>query len=136
MLLVPIATIIGTYMGIYCFSLLFYDIKAKDLFAIGSGFGYYSLSSILIAEYSEKSLGVIALISNITREVMTILLAPVLVKYFGKLAPISAGGATSMDTTLPIIVRFSGKEFTLISIVHGIILSLLVPILISLIYNL
>ncbi len=80
-------------------------------------------------------LGAIALLSNIIREVTTLLLAPVIVKVFGRLSPISSGGATSMDVTLPVVIRFSGEEYAFASVAHGIILSLLVPIIITAIYN-
>lgn len=56
---------------------------------------------------------------------------PLLVRYFGKLAPISVGGATTADTTLPIITKFCGKEFVVISIVHGITVDLSVPFLVT-----
>ena len=69
--------------------------------------------------------------SNIFREIITLLFAPLLAKYFGELAPIAAGGATAMDTTLPIITKFSGKEYGIISLFSGIVLSLLVPFLVT-----
>jgi uncharacterized membrane protein YbjE (DUF340 family) len=75
--------------------------------------------------------GVIALLANISREIITLLFTPLFVKIFGKLAPISAGGATSMDTTLPIISRFSGHDYAIVSVVHGTILTILVPFLVS-----
>ena len=129
--LLPLTTIVGTLSGCAIVSLLLPDRSAIDSMAVGSGFGYYSLSSIFITEYKGAELGTIALLSNIIREIMTLLLAPLLVKYFGKLAPISVGGATTMDTTLPIIVRFSGKEFAVISVFHGFILDLSVPVLVT-----
>ena len=63
------------------------------------------------------------------------MLTPVLVKYFGKLAPIASGGATTSDTTLPVIMKYSGKEYVLGAVIQGIILTLLVPIIISFIYS-
>ena len=67
----------------------------------GYGFAYYSLSSILITQFKEPSiglqlateLGTIALLANIFREMMALLGAPPIRKYFGKLAPISAAGS-------------------------------------------
>lgn len=110
-----------------------------DCLAVGSGFAYYSLSSILITELKEASLGVqmatelgtIALIANIIREIMALLGAPLFVKYFGRLAPICAGGATTMDTTLPIITRYSGKDLVFVSIFHGILVDFTVPFFVS-----
>ena len=105
--------------------------SSSECMAIGAGFGYYSLSSIFITEYKGPELGTIALLSNIMREITALLGAPLLVKYFGKLAPISVGGATTMDTTLPIITRCSGKEFVIISIFHGFVVDFSVPFLVT-----
>ena len=48
------------------------------------------------------------------------------------LAPISAGGATTMDTTLPIITRYSGQSFVVVSIFHGFVVDFSVPFLVTL----
>ena len=126
-ILVPLATIIGTLAGSALISLVLGGKSLTDCLAVGSGFGYYSLSTIFITQYKGAELGTIALVSNILRELIALLAAPLLVRYFGKLAPISVGGATTADTTLPIITRFCGKEFVIISIVHGITVDLSVP---------
>lgn len=130
-LLVPLATIVGTLLGTALISLLFDEYSVFDTMAVGSGFGYYSLSSIFITEYKGAELGTIALASNIIRELSTLLIAPMLAVYFGKLAPIAAGGATTMDTTLPIITRYSGSAFVFIAIFHGLTLDLCVPFLVT-----
>lgn len=129
--LVPLTTIIGTLLGMCVASLLIKGISLTELMAIGSGYGYYSLSSIIISEISRPELGVIALLSNVMREITTLLCAPIFARYFGKLAPIVSGGATSMDTTLPIITASSGKEYAIVSLFHGIILTILVPFIVS-----
>lgn len=128
---VPIATWAGTLAGTVLASLLLPSRSLADCLAVGSGFGYYSLSSIFITEYRGAELGTIALAANIIREIITLLGAPLLVCWFGKLAPICAGGATTMDTTLPVITRFSGKEFVVVSIFHGFIVDFSVPFLVT-----
>lgn len=128
---VPVATWAGTLAGTALASLLLPSRNLADCLAVGSGFGYYSLSSIFITEYREAELGTIALAANIIREIITLLGAPLLVCWFGKLAPICAGGATTMDTTLPVITRFSGKEFVVVSIFHGFIVDFSVPFLVT-----
>lgn len=130
-LFLPLMTIAGTWLGAVI-TRLFTGRMLTDLLAISSGFGYYSLSSILITEYKGIELGTIALLANIFREILTLLLAPLMVKYFGKLAPISAGGATTMDTTFPIIVRTAGSEFAIVSVYHGFIVDFTVPFLVTL----
>lgn len=128
---VPVATWAGTLAGTALASLLLPSRSLADCLAVGSGFGYYSLSSIFITEYRGAELGTIALAANIIREIITLLGAPLLVCWFGKLAPICAGGATTMDTTLPVITRFSGKEFVVVSIFHGFIVDFSVPFLVT-----
>ncbi len=134
-ILVPVFTIIGTTLGVVLLSLFLSDFDFHDMLAVGYGFGYYSLSSIFITELRGEELGVVALLSNVMREIITLLFAPLFAIYLGKLAPICSGGATSMDTTLPIIARSSGNEYAIISLFHGIILTVLVPFLVTLVLS-
>jgi uncharacterized membrane protein YbjE (DUF340 family) len=131
LMLLPLMTIVGTLAGCGAANLMLPHRALTDCMAIGSGFGYYSLSSIFITQYKGAELGTIALLANIAREIITLLCAPLLVRWFGKLAPISVGGATTMDTTLPIITRTSGQEFVIVSIFHGFIVDFSVPFLVT-----
>jgi uncharacterized membrane protein YbjE (DUF340 family) len=131
LIFLPVMTILGTLAGCAVVSLFLSHRSVTDCMAVGAGFGYYSLSSIFITEYKGPELGTIAL-SNITREIITLLFAPLLVRWFGNLAPISAGGATTMDTTLPIITRYSGQSFVVVSIFHGFVVDFSVPFLVTL----
>jgi Predicted membrane protein len=135
-LLVPFTTIIGTFVGVFLFSIFMNDISLGDLLAVGSGFGYYSLSSIYITEIRGETLGIIALLANLAREIIGLLFTPIITKYFGKLAPISAAGATSMDTCLPIITSSVGKNYAIISVFSGTVLTILVPFVITFIFSL
>lgn len=128
----PIMTILGTLAGSAAVSLILTHRSLTECLAVGSGFGYYSLSSIFITEYKGAELGTIALLANISREILTLLAAPLLVRWFGNLAPISAGGATTMDTTLPIITRTAGQQFVVVSIFHGFVVDISVPFLVTL----
>ena len=132
LIFLPVMTILGTLAGCAVVSLFLSHRSVTDCMAAGAGFGYYSLSSIFITEYKGPELGTIALLSNITREIITLLFAPLLVRWFGNLAPISAGGATTMDTTLPIITRYSGQSFVVVSIFHGFVVDFSVPFLVTL----
>ncbi len=135
----PLGTIVGTLAFAAIASLFISDISLPDSLAIGAGFGYYSLSSVLITQIKEATVGVdiaaqlgtMALMSNIMREVITLLFAPVIGGVFGKLAPISTGGATSMDSTLPVITAVCGKELVFISIFHGVLVDFSVPFLVT-----
>jgi len=127
----PVCTILGTLSAAALISLLFSHRTLPECMAVGSGFGYYSLSSIFITEYKGAELGTVALLSNIAREIMTLLCAPLMVRWFGNLAPISSGGATTMDTTLPIITQCAGQRFVIVSIFHGFVVDFSVPFLVT-----
>ncbi len=131
LLLLPLVTIIGSLAGCAIAGLFIPWRSIPDTLAVGSGFGYYSLSSIFITQYKGAELGTVALLANIARELITLLGAPLLLKIAGPLAPISSGGATTMDTTLPIITTVSGKEFAILSIYHGFVVDFSVPFLVT-----
>lgn len=126
----PLTTIVGSWIGATIVGLLL-DRSITDSLAISSGLGYYSLSSILITQYKGVELGTIALLANIFREILALLFVAPLAQHGGKLAPIAAGGATTMDTTFPGIVRYSGKEYSIVSIYHGFITDLSVPFFVT-----
>lgn len=140
LLLLPCATLVGTFVATAAVSLLISRWSIAEVMAVGSGMGYYSLSSILITSLKEQTIGVaaaaelgtIALMANVMREMFTLLLAPLMVRYFSPVAPICAGGATTMDVTLPVITRYSGSEWVFVAIVHGILVDLSVPFFVPL----
>ena len=87
---------------------------------------------MLITELRDVELGTLALMYNVLREVTTLLFAPLLLRLFGPLAPVSIGGATTADTTLPIISRVCGAQFVPVAIFHGLVVDLSVPLLVTL----
>lgn len=130
MALLPVVTIIGSWLGALLIWTLLHR-TLSDCMAINSGFAYYSLSSIFITEYRGAELGTIALLANIIREMLTLLGAPLMARWFGPLAPISAGGATTMDTTLPILSQTVGQRYIALCIYHGFVVDFTVPFLVS-----
>lgn len=145
MLLIPLGTITGTLLFSALASILLSQWSVFDCMAVGSGFAYYSLSSILITQFKEPTIGIqlatelgtIALLTNIfLRNDGTFGITPLIKKYFGKLAPISAAGVNSMDVLLPSISRYSGKEMIPIAILHGILIDISVPVFVSFFCNL
>lgn len=129
--LLPLFTVAGTLAGALAVSALLPRHSAPEVLAIGSGLGYYSLSSILITDTCGAEAGTIALVSNIMRELITLLCAPLLARFFGPFAPIASGGATTADTTLPVIVQASGSECTILSVYHGCATDFCVPFLVT-----
>ncbi|ELQ6214661.1 lysine exporter LysO family protein [Cronobacter dublinensis] len=99
--------------------------------AMASGFGWYSLSGILMTESYGPVIGSAAFFNDLGRELLAIMLIPALVRRSRSTA-LGICGATSMDFTLPVLQRSGGLELVPAAIVHGFILSLLVPLLMAL----
>lgn len=137
-IIVPCATIVGTIVASFLVSFALARWSSAEVMAVGCGFGYYSLSSILVSSLKEAhiglqaaaELGTITLMANVFRELMTLLLAPFMVRWFSPLGPICAGGATTIDVTLPVITRFSGRDWLFVSILHGVVVDFSVPFLV------
>lgn len=104
--------------------------------AITSGMGWYSLAGAVIGESCGPELGSIAFLSNLMREIFTFMIIPFLAAHFNPYACIASAGATSEDTTLPMILRYSNEETVVVSVLNGIICSFFVPILLSLCFRL
>lgn len=144
MLLVPIATVTGTFLFSAVAGFILSQWSIFDCMAVGSGFAYYSISSVLITQLKAPSigmqlateLGTIALLANIFREMTALIGAPFIRKYFGCLAPISAAGIGSADILLASISKYSGKEAIPLAILHGILINISVPFFVSLFCNL
>lgn len=107
------------------------DLPLKTGLAMASGFGWYSLSGILMTESFGPVIGSAAFFNDLGRELIAIMLIPGLVRKSRSTA-LGLCGATSMDFTLPVLQRSGGLELVPAAIVHGFILSLLVPILMAL----
>jgi len=130
-LAVPTLIVAGSGLGAAAASLVLPGMALHDSLCVGAGLGYYSLSSILIENAGNPSLASTALLANILREVLAILAAPALARYCGRLSTVAAAGATAMDTTLPVIARFSGEGAAVIAVFSGMTLTLLVPFLVT-----
>lgn len=135
LLLLPIWTIIGTYFGSFLFS-MFSSFTVSESLGISSGFGWYSLSGIMITDLGYPILGSISFLSNIFRESFSFFLIPLLSKFGRRFyyPSICIGGATTMDITLPIITSHFGSDKMIPSIYHGLCITIVVPFLIPLFF--
>lgn len=128
-ILVPVAVAVGSLVGAGLAAPLL-DMPFKDVLAVGAGFGWYSLSGVLIANTYSVELGTLAFLANVVRELTAFVAIPVLVTYVGKIAAIAPGGAATMDSMLPLITRVTDPQTALIAFVNGLLLTGAVPLLI------
>ncbi len=105
------------------------DLRISEGLALAAGFGWYSLSAILVGDQLGPAMGGVAFFNDLARELLAFVLIPLLIRRHAALA-IGYGGATSMDFTLPVIQQHGGVTCVPVAVVSGFILSLLSPPLI------
>ncbi|RKR06779.1 uncharacterized membrane protein YbjE (DUF340 family) [Kushneria sinocarnis] len=94
--------------------------------AMSAGFGWYSLSAVVIGDQLGPALGGIALFNDLGRELLAMLLIPLLLRRRPAMG-VGYAGATAMDVTLPMIQRAGGLESVPLALVSGFLLSLAAP---------
>ncbi|HPZ16164.1 MAG TPA: lysine exporter LysO family protein [Sphaerochaeta sp.] len=135
LVLLPVFTIAGTYLGAVVAALVT-PFTVKETMGMLSGFGWYSLSGILISDLGYPVLGSISFLSNLFRESFSFFLIPL----FGRLgrryypAAVCSGGATTMDVTLVLLSGHFGMQTMVASIYHGVVMSMAAPLLIPLFF--
>jgi len=134
-IMLPLLTVSGTMIG-GSLTMLLYPLRMGEALAMASGFGWYSLSGVMIADLGSPVLGSAAFLSNLFRESIAFITIPLFASYNQKHAAISIAGATSMDVTLPIVEHSCGADFAPLSLAHGIVLTIFVPFLVPVLFQL
>lgn len=96
--------------------------------ALASGFGWYSLSGIVIGDALGPAWGGVAFLNDVIREIIALALIPLVITARPAVA-IGYGGATAMDFTLPVIRSSGGLACVPVAIASGFLLSFLSPVL-------
>lgn len=129
--LIPTGVALGSIVGSGIGGLLI-DLPTGESAAVGAGFGWYSLSGVLLTQIEGVELGSLAFMTNIFRELISIVIIPLTLKYFGEATTIAPGGATTMDVTLPILKEAGGPRMVIPGFLSGATLSVLVPVFVPL----
>ncbi|MBU5310954.1 lysine exporter LysO family protein [Tissierella carlieri] len=134
-LLVPAAIIAGSIIGSMLAGLLL-KMPINEAGAVGAGLGWYTLSSTMLLADGYIELSALAFLSNVFREIMALILIPIIAKYVGKIESLSTAGATAMDTSLPVISASTDPETAIIAFITGVICTTAVPIILPIILKL
>lgn len=130
---VPFGILAGSLLGgALCGLILRYPLH--QALSIGGGLGWYSLAGVSISSLADVSTGGVAFLSNLMREIASFILIPWVAHHANAYTCIAIAGATSEDTTLPMILRYSDEQTAVFSVLNGIICSAFVPVLLSLCY--
>ena len=94
--------------------------------ATGAAGGWYSLAGPMVSAV-DPAWGLAALVANIAREALHIALYPVLAGRGLRVEAVVLGGATTMDTGLPVVVLHGGPRASAVAVAQGVTVTLLAP---------
>jgi uncharacterized membrane protein YbjE (DUF340 family) len=124
-LIVPFLVASGTIVAGFLGGLIF-QLDSVASMAATAGYGWYTLAGPLVGQIFGPEWGMLGFTVNFLRELFTIVTVSLLFKV-DKYAPIASGGATTMDTTLPVIVRYCGSDALMTAFASGFTLSIIAP---------
>ena len=119
---------LAVLIGGLVFAMIFTDVSWTQGLALSSGFGWYSLSAIIMTDAYDAIWGSVALFNDLIREFFALLFIPVFMRKYPS-AAVGLGGATSLDFTLPIIQQSGGLKVVPLAISFGFIINIVSPVL-------
>ncbi|OUO90325.1 hypothetical protein B5F40_07665 [Gordonibacter sp. An230] len=129
-LIVPAGIVIGSVLGgLVCAPIV--GVSLPEGAAVASGLGWYSLAGVMMTDIAGAQVGSITFLANLLREFVSFFSIPWIARHLNYPSCIAPAGATSEDTTLPMMIRCTNGETVVLSVLNGVICSALVPVLIE-----
>lgn len=128
-LAIPFAVACGSICGALLLGHIA-GLSAYDSLLVGGGLGWYSFSSVVISALYSTEIGTVAFLANMMREISGFFLIPLLVRVHKFLA-LAPSGAATMDSGLPVVIKYTNLHVGMYSFINGLVLTLIVPVLIS-----
>lgn len=128
-LAIPFAVACGSICGALLLGHIA-GLSAYDSLLVGGGLGWYSFSSVVISAMYSTEIGTVAFLANMMREISGFFLIPLLVRVHKFLA-LAPSGAATMDSGLPVVIKYTNLHVGMYSFINGLMLTLIVPVLIS-----
>lgn len=128
-LAIPLAVACGSICGALLLGHIA-GLNAYDSLLVGGGLGWYSFSSVVISAMYSTEIGTVAFLANMMREISGFFLIPLLVRAHKFLA-LAPSGAATMDSGLPVVIKYTNLHVGMYSFINGLVLTLIVPVLIS-----
>lgn len=130
LLIVPAGIIVGSFAaGLACAPIC--GLSLGESAAVASGMGWYSLVGVVLADLAGAQVGSIAFLSNLLRELVSFLIIPWIARNLNYPTCLAPAGATSEDTTLPMIIRCTNEETVVLGVINGIVCSAAAPVLVA-----
>jgi uncharacterized membrane protein YbjE (DUF340 family) len=134
-LLVPLAIALGSVLAGALMAPLA-GLPVGQSAAVGGGFGWYSLSGVLLTNIGYPQAGALALLANVLRELVALTIIPTIARHWHPWQTLAPAGATATDVTRPIIMRSAGTDMGMLAAASGGLLSLAVPFVVPLLARL
>lgn len=128
-LAIPFAVACGSICGALLLGHIA-GVSTYDSLLVGGGLGWYSFSSVVISAMYSTEIGTVAFLANMMREISGFFLIPLLVRVHKFLA-LAPSGAATMDSGLPVVIKYTNLHVGMYSFINGLVLTLIVPVLIS-----
>lgn len=128
-LAIPLAVACGSICGALLLGHIA-GLSAYDSLLVGGGLGWYSFSSVVISAMYSTEIGTVTFLANMMREISGLFLIPLLVRVHKFLA-LAPSGAATMDSGLPVVIKYTNLHVGMYSFINGLVLTLIVPVLIS-----
>lgn len=128
-LAIPLAVACGSICGALFLGHIA-GLSAYDSLLVGGGLGWYSFSSVVISAMYSTEIGTVAFLANMMREISGFFLIPLLVRVH-KFLVLAPSGAATMDSGLPVVIKYTNLHVGMYSFINGLVLTLIVPVLIS-----
>ena len=128
-LAIPLAVACGSICGALLLGHIA-GLSAYDSLLVDGGLGWYSFSSVVISAMYSTEIGTVAFLANMMREISGFFLIPLLVRVHKFLA-LAPSGAATMDSGLPVVIKYTNLHVGMYSFINGLVLTLIVPVLIS-----
>ena len=110
------------------FASVFDEVDIMQGLALASGFGWYSLSGTVITESYNAVWGSVALLNDLSREIIALICIPYLMRRSSS-AAIGLAGVTSLDFALPTLQQAGGNGIVPTVISFGFITNIMSPVL-------
>lgn len=133
-LIFPAASILSMMVGAVAAAFVL-SISVQDSLCIGAGFGWYTLAPAMLATYSAQA-SALSFLHNVLRELLGVVLIPLVASKVGYFESFSLPGSPSMDVCLPIVEQATSSTIAVYSFINGAVLSASVLVLVSLFMSL
>lgn len=132
-LLFPAVIIAATGILALGMGLALPQITVRESLAISFGYGWYSFAPGIITAAGHSVAGAISFLHNVIRELVGIVIMPMVARKIGYIECVSVPGIACMDVGLPIIVKSTRTEMIVYAFAVGLVEELVTTVVIPMV---